>query len=62
MGTSRIVKSPIQMSPNELEVALFNKFLKARFVNGYGFETLVKGSENVLQLPRSVSILLLRGS
>lgn len=40
MGTSRIVKSPIQMSPNELEVALFNKFLKARFVNGNSAPTM----------------------
>ncbi|KAG0560418.1 hypothetical protein KC19_10G179300 [Ceratodon purpureus] len=33
-GINRIARPTLQMSPNELEVALFNKFLKARFANG----------------------------
>jgi len=39
-GTERSlsVKSPTQMSPDELEIALFNTFLKARFANGYGLK------------------------
>ena len=37
LGISHMAKTPTQMSPDELEIALFERFLNARFVNGYGF-------------------------